>query len=93
MKDPSDRYVSLLIKSWAADQYPPVEGRKQLLRSVLASGITHSARRSFSPFGKMRILFVRQTVYPWKFGDKWFGPYTQTKAWSFHLATDLRLLT
>ena len=93
MKDPSDRYVGLLIKSWAAEQYPPQDGRKQLLNGVLTTGVTHPPVRPFSIFRKIWALFTRQSMTPWIFGDKWFGPYTQTKAWSFHLATDLRLLT
>lgn len=91
MKDPSDRYVSLLIKSWAADECPPIDGRKRLLRGLQASRITYSSRRPVSI--KMRSTFIHQIVLPWLFGDKWYGPYTQTKAWSFHLAADLRLLT
>lgn len=83
--DGMDSYLGICLKNWAAQQQPPVDGRERLLRSLASSPaqpknsyITRLWQRIFAP----------QPVY--RPSNNWLlVPFTQSRAWSFHIADTL----
>jgi hypothetical protein len=83
-----DEYLSKLLKNWAATHQPPEAGRSLLLLSARTSQVKRKAGgwqlgSFWSVFGVDVVLFRKRESY-------WLGPITQSRAWTFHLATTNR---
>ena len=87
--DEMDFYLSRCVKNWAGKQQPPKDG---LLRLIMAAKSPPVQREKqivrFVSYCK-GLLFENQEFYIE--GDWRMGPITQSRAWSFHLATNWRL--
>jgi hypothetical protein len=89
INDPFDRELHQLIHCWARNQELPATGRQRLL---IAAAQPHDNQPSrFSLWLEKWSPAPRTSYRP--FGERLLGPFTQTKAWSFHLATSYRLAT
>ena len=83
-----DHYLARNIKNWMANQRPPENGRARLLRQA--------AEMKANPQGKpvtLQKLYALQCSAYHPRGEWLFGPITQTRLWSFHVATTYRLVT
>jgi len=84
-----DSLLSRYLKNWAARHHPPVEGREQLLQR---------AASSYSP--PKRNLYrgidydFRGAEYLYRNPANWpVGPFSQSRLYSFHIATIFRMAT
>jgi hypothetical protein len=89
ISDPFDREMRQRLQRWALNQELPATGRQRLLNAAAQPLATEPSRfllwlEKWSPA-------PRSSYRP--FGERLVGPFTQTKAWSFHLATSYRLVT
>jgi hypothetical protein len=77
-------YLSRLLKNWAGQQQPPAELRERILQNAAAP--PRYPRHRFSRFARKNSFSLN--LYRPLSG--WLGPFTDTRTWSFHLATTLR---
>jgi hypothetical protein len=86
MNDNMDGYLSRTIKNWAARQRVPAGSRERLLQlaaqpdaSPQPMGLLDLIRRAFGP----------ATL---KHDEAALGPFSQSRTWSFHVATSMRMV-
>jgi hypothetical protein len=78
-------YLSRLLKNWAGQQQAPAELRERILHKAAAPPRDPSQRFSRSSRKNTFSLNLYRPISGW-----WLGPFTDTRTWSFHLATTLR---
>lgn len=84
--DGMDSYLGICIKNWAAQHQPPADGREKLLRSIVAA----PAQPEISPIRRFFMRwFAPQPIYR-PTGNWLLVPFTQSRAWSFHIAGMIR---
>lgn len=85
-----DAYISRCLKNWAAYRQPSADGRQRLLRAASIQPELYRTRLA-SPIASLirSILYTQPIVEP---DAEWlFTPFTQSRLWSFHMATSSRL--
>jgi len=90
MDDQSDRYLSRNLKSWAAGPKPPANGRSRLLEA--AATPQSSADKGPNFFSTFIDQFASQAANG-PFSGWQFGPFTQTRDWSFYMTKTVFLVT
>ena len=80
-----DEYLSKQLKNWAVTQQPPEDGLSSLLLS--ARNPQKKGRSGESRLGAIWGLFGVDVVLFRRRENVRLGPITQSRAWSFHLAT------
>jgi hypothetical protein len=89
MRDKMDVYIQRRLKNWAAANQPAADGRKQLLKSVVVLDSPSNQASLWQLWAKYRSPRNRTTYV---YQDYQFQiPFTQSKYWSYHLATSIRL--
>jgi hypothetical protein len=89
MIDEIDSMLSRYLKNWAARHHPPADGREQLLEE--AASLHASARRN--SYGDIDYDF-RGAEYLYRNSGNWLvGPISQSRLYSFHIATVIRMAT
>lgn len=90
MNDNMDGYLSRTIKNWAARQRVPAGGRELLLQTA--------ARPNPPPqsLALMDLLDLLQRAFfgpaNLKHDEAALGPFSQSRTWSFHVATSMRMV-
>jgi hypothetical protein len=84
MHDEMDVYIQRRLKNWAAVKKPAVNGRKRLLRAVVLGDLAPKQASIWQFWPKSQAIDAFQD-------EQFHIPYTQTKYWSFHLATSTHL--
>jgi hypothetical protein len=90
MDDDLDVYIGRSLKNWSASQPLPAGGRRRLLRA--AAGYSEDHDRMTYLLSIWKKSTSPTTAYPIH-GDRFLGPLTQSRYWSYHLAASLRLAT
>ena len=90
MHDQMDEYLSSCLKNWAARQPLPGHVRQDILNA--AGGRVFLKKRSKVSW-LQRIFFTTGALQSLLEDWKVTLPFTQTKTWSLHLATTLRVVT
>lgn len=81
-----DDYVGRSLKNWAVQQPLPVDGRERLLRAARIRPEMFDGRR-LPEVGKfLKSFFNAQPALEYQ-PDWLFVPFTQSRLWSFHVAT------
>jgi hypothetical protein len=88
MDDGRDSFLSRYLKNWAVQQRPPAGARERLLEKAASSSIPND-KTIFSAIWAL----IRQKMQDRGSDDRLFGPLTQSRLWSFHIALDLRQVT
>jgi hypothetical protein len=88
MDDGRDSFLSRHLKNWAVQQQPPAGTRERLLEKAAGSSVSND-RTIFSAFWTL----IRLKMPDHASDDRLFGPLTQSRLWSFHIALDLRQVT
>lgn len=89
MIDDIDRYLAVCLKNWAAQQQPDSTLREQVIHQAAIPPME----------GKNSIVralwdwYLFHSAFRMPPGDWFFEPFTQSRAWSFHMATTGRLAT
>ena len=86
MNDEMDVYLNRYLKNWAVQLRPPADGREQLMQKAAAPPAEQEMSYLHALLNK---LLSRSTSYHPHCGYL-FGPFTQSRAWSFHIAATLR---
>jgi hypothetical protein len=88
MDDGRDSFLSRYLKNWAIQQQPPAGARERLLKTAAGPSIPSDTTIT-STFWAL----FRQKMPDRSSEDRFLGPLTQTRLWSFHMAMDLHLVT
>jgi hypothetical protein len=83
-----DFYLSRCIKNWAATKRAPIGGRARLLEAASSPPVQRDRQIvRFITYVKV-LLLVDREIYPEQ--GSYLGPFTQSRAWSFHFAANWR---
>ena len=85
-----DVYIGRCMKNWAAFQKPAQGGRERLLRVASIRPDLYRTRLGLPIASTLKSLFYPQPVMDSE-ADWLFVPFTQSRVWSFHLATVSRV--
>lgn len=88
MDDGRDSFLSRYLKNWAVQQQPPAGARERLLKTAAGSSIPSDKTITPTFWALIRLKFPDRTS-----DERFLGPLTQTRLWSFHMALDLRQVT
>jgi hypothetical protein len=86
MKDEMDVYISRNLKNWAARQQPPGGMRGHLLKEAGAASLP----KQTNFFSRYLVRFLNRQYTTFNPEDWLSEPFTQSRAWSFHIASTLR---
>ena len=87
--DEMDFYLSRCVKNWAASHCPPAGGRIRLLRAAASPPVQRERQLvRFLSYLKTLVSVGPDIYYE---GEIYLGPITQSRAWSYHFATNIRL--
>ena len=81
-----DAYLSRCVKNWAAHNSAPENGRELLLRAARIQPEIFDSHRIFSINQLFKSIFYNQPIVE-PDPDWLFVPFTQSRLWSFHVAT------
>ena len=85
-----DAYISRCLKNWAAYRQPSADGRQRLLRAAAVGPDLYRTRLAPPIASIIRsILYTQPVIEPES--DWLLTPFTQSRLWSFHMATSSRL--
>lgn len=86
--DEMDYYLSRCIKNWAATKKAPIGGRVRLLDAASSPPVQRERQmvRLLTYF--KALLLADREFYPER--EFYLGPFTQSRAWSFHFAANWR---
>jgi hypothetical protein len=87
MNDNMDGYLSRTMKNWAARQRVPAGSRERLLQ-MAAHPTTPPESLDLLDLLR-RALFGPVTL---KHDEPALGPFSQSRTWSFHVATSMRMV-
>jgi hypothetical protein len=85
-----DVYIGRCMKNWAAFQKPAQGGRERLLRVASIRPDLYHTPLGLPIADMLKSLFYLQPVMEIE-ADGSFVPFTQSRVWSFHLATAPRV--
>ena len=85
-----DAYISRCLKNWATLQQPAPDGRQRLLRTASIRPDLYRTRLAPPIANIIKSIFYAQPVIEPE-SDWLLTPFTQSRLWSFHMATASRL--